>query len=71
MSTVIEEWGLCCPNCGRDDMINITIKTTFEVRLTPHGTDGDPLDHEWDDDSDCTCSACNHSGKISDFSTEG
>ena len=72
MSTVIEEWGMCCPNCGRDDAIDILAQVA--VRLTPEGTDPDEArdgHHEWGDDNSAVCVACEHTGKVEDFRTEG
>lgn len=67
--TVSSEHGLCCPECGRDDEIDISAE--IWVRLTPDGTDADEShcgDHYWDDDSAARCLACNHNGTVLEFS---
>ena len=49
--TVEEQWGVCCPNCGRDDQLDVA--ALVFVRLTPDGTDVDDAvdgSHEWDDE---------------------
>lgn len=59
---------MVCPKCGDSDHIDVLAK--IWVRLTSDGTDADESgigDHEWDDDSEAMCFACNHSGTVREF----
>jgi hypothetical protein len=67
MTTVKEEWGMCCPSCGEDHSLDITAQVC--VRLCPDGTDTaipDNANHEWDDTSPVSCANCGWSGKVAD-----
>lgn len=63
--TVRETFGLACPDCGRDDHIAVTI--TAQATLTAEGTDVTG-DHEWDDDSPCSCFICDTHKTVKEFS---
>jgi hypothetical protein len=63
-ATVASEWAMYCPECGSD--IGLDIVARVSVRLTPDGTDADGT-HEWDDESPCTCTECDHHGTVADF----
>ena len=63
-----EELRLACPQCGRDDRIDIA--ALVWVRQTADGTDIDEADdhsHEWGDDSPAACRACGNTGPAKDF----
>lgn len=64
MSSVRQEWGLACPNCDRDDCLCVEVKQFAD--LHPDGTDVGG-DAEWDSESVCRCTACDHSGLVADF----
>jgi hypothetical protein len=69
MSTVREAWGMACPQCRRDDGIDIVAGVW--VRLTPDGTDPDQAinrDHEWNERSPASCRHCQHVGAVASFS---
>jgi hypothetical protein len=62
---------MACPNCGRDDQLDVTM--LIDARLTPDGDDideADNHDHEWDRDAWCKCGACGHLGHVYDFDAE-
>ncbi|QYY33712.1 hypothetical protein K2O51_31195 (plasmid) [Cupriavidus pinatubonensis] len=65
MTTVFENHGMACPNCGDDNCLNVEIQSV--ARLLPTGTDivGD---QEWSDRSHVICDACGHEGPVSKFS---
>jgi hypothetical protein len=66
--SVKTEWAMACPKCGSDEYIDVA--AVVWVRLTEDGTDADQPDngnHEWDDDSRCTCGKCGHNGTVRDF----
>ena len=62
-NTVREEWGMCCPKCGKDD--KLSIKMTVWAELSPDGTEVSG-DQEWDSDSGCDCShnGCEWRGNV-------
>lgn len=63
-----EDLRLVCPQCGRDDQIDIA--ALVWVRQTSDGTDIDEADdhsHEWGDDSAVACRACGETGSAKDF----
>lgn len=64
MATVKEEWGMACPECGRDDCLEVEISTM--AKLTPDGTTADEYPHEWDRKSYCRCTACEWEGEARD-----
>lgn len=70
--SVLMAWGICCPNCQRDDCIEVAVR--IWALFTRHGeTDADSAenrDHDWDDDSACACTACRFVGKVRDFRIE-
>ena len=71
MTTVCEAWGLQCPQCQRDDQLNIAM--TIWGRLYADGTDTEePNDgsHEWDEQSKCQCEACGFSSHVGAFEVE-
>jgi len=58
------EYNLACPQCGQADTLCVDITCT--ATLTIDGTDANG-DHYWDDESLCSCYACNHHGKVAAF----
>lgn len=65
--TVKDEWGLCCPGCGKDDGLIIT--ADVQLLLTPNGTVEHPTSgwHEWTEHSGCVCAYCDYGGNVSEF----
>ncbi len=64
----MNQFDMACPKCGDEDHIDVA--AVVWVRLTDDGTDLDaPKDgsHEWDDNSEAQCVACDYSGKVRDF----
>lgn len=59
--TVASEFGICCPNCGSDEHMQVEIKTLAD--LSADGTDPGP-EHEWDDDSYIRCDGCEWQGTV-------
>ena len=57
--------GFRCPRCGSDAEFRIEVCTV--VTLTDDGSDYDGADLEWQDDSYCRCTACDHPGTVKDF----
>lgn len=53
-----------CPACGQNE--RFTISFTGSAEVTDEGSD-DAGDHEWEDDSACSCSECSHSGVVKNF----
>ncbi len=69
--TVLEAWSMRCPGCGDDSHIDIVARVT--VRLVANGTDADESDdgsHEWDSDSQATCTACGYCATVTYFEVE-
>lgn len=66
MTTVKEEWGMCCPECGRDD--GLSIRADIWVTIHTMGTEQDDErgDHEWTDYSGCYCRRCGWEGLVED-----
>ena len=69
-STVAEAWEMQCPQCGKDDCIEIEV--TSWARLTPDGTDfadamGCGHEHQWTPESSACCTACDHCARVQDF----
>lgn len=62
---VKNEFGICCPKCGKEDKIQI-VGTTW-LDLTPDGTDASNADHEWDQDSRCWCHRCDYQDVVGGF----
>jgi hypothetical protein len=62
MTTVKDQWGMCCPVCEED--YNLSVDFIGTAELTPDGT-VDAGDHEWGDDSVCWCS-CGWKGHVCD-----
>lgn len=67
MPTVRQEWGMACPDCGRDDHLRIEM-TTWGA-LLPDGTDPDAC-HEWDRRSSAECQSCGWTGQVRDLDLE-
>ena len=67
MATVKDTHGLCCPKCGSDDRIKVSI-TTWAV-LLPEGSEQEG-DHEWSYKSPAFCTECEFSGTACDFDVE-
>lgn len=64
MATVRDEYGMICPNCGRDDALRVEISTM--AALSADGTDADAEAHEWNGASRCACKACDWHGLASE-----
>ncbi len=65
--SVLTEWEMCCPNCKRDDCLQIEM--TCWADLSVEGTDLDTdVCHEWDQGSECRCRAegCGWQGNVGD-----
>lgn len=62
--TVRKLFDLACPQCKSDEHLMVVI--TAWAELSPDGTEATG-DHEWDDTSACTCSACDLSGNVKNF----
>ena len=66
--TVRDEWAMACPQCGKDDEIDVL--ASLYVRLTPDGTDANTShdgEHAWSPQSATKCCACGHSGIAREF----
>lgn len=61
------DWGMKCPKCGSTGPFRIAATSLFTMYAD--GAD-DHEDIEWDGNSYCDCTACYHSGTVSDFETE-
>lgn len=61
MSTVLDEWGMCCPDCGKDDRLSVQVTTM--AKLMADGTDADTGCHDWNNSSSCECE-CGWSGRV-------
>ncbi len=69
MSSVRENFGLCCPRCGDDDRLMVEIRTMARLRRDGTETVGD---HAWGLDSACGCTDCDYWATVSSFTvTEG
>lgn len=62
--TVRHIFNMACPACGSDEDLLVDITTL--AYLTADGTEATG-EHDWDDESGCRCSACDHTGKAKDF----
>lgn len=63
--TVRSQWGMICPNCYRDDSLDIA--AVVQVRLCHDGTDADASSdggHCWSDESGASCSSCHWTGTV-------
>lgn len=67
MSTVRDAFGLCCPRCGSDK--RIMVQLTIWARLLPYGWEH-AGDEEWDMDSPCSCTICDHLSTVAAFLVE-
>ena len=56
--------GIKCPACGHYEGFRITITTVAIVSDEGVESMGDK---EWDDDSACSCQACNHMATVGAF----
>ena len=56
--------GLRCPNCGNEEPLVIGIHTL--MRMLDKGSDAHG-DAEWNEESSCSCEACQYTGLIRDF----
>lgn len=57
-----------CPACGNDDQLDIL--ASIWIRLTEDGTDPDAAtngDHEWNEHSAFSCTACGVMGKVANL----
>jgi hypothetical protein len=63
-NTVKSIFSMACPTCGSDEDLLVDITTL--AYLSADGTEATG-DHDWDDDSGCRCSACDHTGQVKDF----
>lgn len=64
--TVKSIFNMACPACGSDEDLLVDITTL--AYLSADGTEATG-GHDWDDDSACRCSACDHTGQVKDFRT--
>jgi len=55
-----------CPECGQNESFQISFRG--EAKVQDDGSEGDG-NHEWDEDSDCTCNGdgCSYMGILKDF----
>lgn len=60
--------GFKCPKCGYDKEFRIEVSTV--LTFTDAGSNDEGADNEWQDDSYCECTVCDHAGKVSDFRRE-
>ena len=60
--------GIACPNCGADDAFYI--EAAIEVLVRDDETEDQGGDYIWRRTHPCTCAACNHHGRVSDFAVE-
>jgi uncharacterized protein (DUF983 family) len=70
-NTVRNAWHMCCPQCGEDASLDITVK--MDVRLTFCGTDANASadsSHEWNDASACICRNCGCEGTVANFEVD-
>lgn len=69
MKTVKQVWGLCCPKCGSDEDLEITIQC--EGTLKPDGVDTNGTVYhgkqDWHNESSCSCMLCKRNGTVADF----
>jgi hypothetical protein len=69
---VMKEWNLACPNCRRDNRLDISIAAW--ARLSADGTDvtaARDSSHEWDGNSRMVCTACNFTDIVYEFAVPG
>lgn len=66
-NTLQDAFGMCCPACGNDQLLQVTITCT--ALLSINGTE-DLGDHDWDAGSDCECPDCGHAAKVADFAAK-
>lgn len=59
--------GIECPECGGEDEFRIIAQIWVTVR--DEGTEDEQGDYEWDKDSACQCTACEHFATVRDFTT--
>jgi hypothetical protein len=57
--------GFRCPRCGSDAEFRIEVCTV--VTVTDDGSDYEGTGLDWQDDSYCECTACDHAATIKDF----
>lgn len=71
MTTVKERWGVCCPECGKDDAL--VCDAVIYAYFAPDGlrVDADaledisPMDNSW-----TCCQSCDYSNTMDHFRTE-
>jgi hypothetical protein len=56
--------GIRCPKCKQED--EFLIEATQMMRVHDDGCEGHG-DIEWDDNSYCCCSECDHDGELREF----
>lgn len=65
--------GFKCPECAHEDSFEIAVTISTTCHVTDDGTDDSDADDrstEWEHDSDCKCTECDHEGVVSDFAPE-
>ncbi len=67
MTSVRSTFGLCCPQCGGDQYLQIQVTTMAD--LSPDGSEPTG-DQEWQEDSFIRCRACNHTGTVKNFTAK-
>jgi DNA-directed RNA polymerase subunit RPC12/RpoP len=57
--------GFRCPRCGSEAEFRIEVCTV--ITFTDDGSTDTGADLEWQDDSYCECTACDHAATVKDF----
>lgn len=63
--SVRDVFGMECPYCSSDGALRVFIHTW--APLTADGTDGNEGEHGWDENDDCRCGYCGHTGAVASF----
>ncbi|MBC6714776.1 hypothetical protein H9Q09_01070 [Aurantimonas sp. DM33-3] len=66
--SIRSQWGMACPQCGKDHGIQIVCLTT--VQLTTDGTEEVHGGHEWTNESAASCDLCQFDGEVKHFKTK-
>lgn len=57
--------GMQCPSCGSFGPFNIEM--TVVCMVYDNGTEHPEGDSEWNDESHCLCTQCDHEGAVKEF----
>ena len=60
--------GMKCPECGSEGPFRIDVLTT--VTMYDDGWSENVSDTIWEDDSGCSCDACDYGGEVCDFKVD-